>query len=50
MKNQSNWQTVSTKLDKDLVAEFENILTINCQTKSEIIRVAVLEYLSLIHI
>lgn len=42
---EKKWQTVSTKLDVDLIREFEDVLGRMNQTKSDVLRVAVLEYI-----
>lgn len=38
-------KTISTKIDSDLTAEFENILDKNGHTKQIVIRAAILEYI-----
>jgi metal-responsive CopG/Arc/MetJ family transcriptional regulator len=42
---EKKWQTISTKIDTDLIIEFENVLGRMNQTKSDVLRVAVLEYI-----
>ena len=42
---EKKWQTISTKIDVDLIIEFENVLGRMNQTKSDVLRVAVLEYI-----